>query len=203
MSSFQTRDKFRRPELFLSEILRKGSQGLYSERDENSRVFYRALVVAVDVVGGRLENPDGSGRLTHVIDGRDVDVPATVGPPNPQNSVKARVITAGADQFITNDRLRVFWPFLPEHVSVPIKPGEHVYVMFEDEGFDHGLWVTKVPGHEGVNFVAGQSTFGRSSDTTLVSLFHGPPSSGQELNTDAAASEVLRSDGRLASLFGR
>lgn len=203
MSSQFDRDKFRRPELFLSELLRKGAQGSFSERDENSRVFFRALVVAVDVVGGRLENPGGDGKLTHVINGKSVDVPATVGPLNPMNSVKARVLTDGGDQFTTDNRLRVFWPFFPEHVSIPIKPGEHVYVLFEDEDFQHGLWFSKVSGHHGVNRKTGQSTYTKA-EQGLSGLFPETrsPSPDPDLNTDADAGEVLASDNRLAKLMG-
>ncbi len=194
------REKFRKPELFLSELLRKSAQGNISERDENSRVFYRALVVAVDVQGGRLENEAGTGKLTHVMNGKSVDVPANVGPTNPQNSVKARILTDGFDQFITDDRLRVFWPFFPEHVSIPIKPGEHVYVLFEDEGFQHGLWFSKVSGHEGLNRFAGQKSF--VAESSLANLFPGSEPPAGDLNTDAAAGEVLGADGKLITLFG-
>lgn len=204
MAGQLNRDKFRRPELFLSELLRKSAQGKLSERDDNSRVFYRALVVAVDVVGGRLENPDGQGTLSHVVGGRSIDVPATIGPRNPQNSVKARILTDGADQFIQDDRLRVFWPMFPEHVSVPVKPGEHVYVLFEDEGSQHGLWFSKVSGHEGVNIAPGQSTYSKR-EKGLSGLFPGARARDDEpeLDTDRDASEVLSSGQRLTSLFGR
>ena len=197
-----SREKFRKPELFLSELLRKSAQGRLSERDDNSRVFYRAVVVAVDVNGGRLENSGGDGKLTHVIGGKAIDVPATVGPPNPRNSVKARIVTEGFDQFISDSRLRVFWPFFDEHVSIPIKPGEHVYVLFEDEGFQHGLWFSKVSGHENTNQFQGEKSYLKAG-TGLAGLFPETtaPSSEPDLNTDIDASEVLAGDGRLTALM--
>ena len=63
------------------------------------------------------------------------------------------------DKFATDENLRVFWPFFPESISVPIKPGEHVYVLFEDSQMDHGLWVSKIPGHAGANYAPGKDYF--------------------------------------------
>lgn len=204
MSAPLHREKFRKPELFFSELLKKGAQGTFAERDDNLRVFYRALVVAVDVHGGRLENETGTGKVTHVINGHSFDSVATLGPSNPRNSVKARLMTDGFDQFIGDDRLRVFWPFFPEHLAIPVKPGEHVYVLFEDENFQHGLWFSKVSGHEGLNRFVGESAYTKSSQGGVSDLFPGSDvsSSSEELNTDLEAGEVLASGNRLSSLFG-
>lgn len=193
-----SKDKFRRPEVFLGELLRKGAQGSFLERDENVPFLFRAVVAAVDVEGGKLENPDGAGSVKHTLDGNDFDVPANVGPSNPKNSLKARVISDGFDQFFHDDHLRVFWPFFPEHVALPVKPGEHVYVMFEDQDFQHGLWVSKVAGHEDVNYFRGQDSY--KKQTSLSSKFGDSPEESS-LNTDADAGEA-KPDGRLAKLFG-
>ena len=191
--SFLTRDKFRRPEQFLSELLKKDAQGLFRETDEYSQFLYRAIVVAVDVEGAKLENPNGSGQVSHVVDGKSYSVKANVGPENPRGSVKARITTDGIDQFVSDDRIRVFWPFFPEHISVPIKPGEYVYVVFEDSNMEHGLWVTKIPGHENMNYYKGSSAFAPSNAGSLAAKFPDTSASSnsasQTLDTDKDASE--------------
>src|SRR4051812_44851416 len=126
----QSKERFRRPEIYFRDLLRMSGQGRFLSREEIVPFLYRATVVAVDVMGGKLENPDGSGTVTHVFEDKKLDVQAIVGVENPRNSIKARILTDGFDQFISDDRLRIFWPFYPEHVSIPVKPGEHVYVTF-------------------------------------------------------------------------
>ena len=196
-------DAFFHPERFLAEIIRKGAQGRYVEVDQHPQIYYRATVLAVDVFGGRLENPDASGGIDHVIDGKKVTVNARHGPENPKNSLKARVLTNGLDQFVDDASLKVYWPLFPEHVSVPIKPGEHVYVTFEDIKSRHGLWVNKVPGHEGVNIATGQD-FYRSADADSLSQKF--PDSKDESphpdGTDSAASESAINDLNLPKAFG-
>jgi hypothetical protein len=198
------RDKFRRPELLLNEFLRKGAKGLFRERSEYAPVIFRALVLAVDVVGGQLENPQGTGQVSHEIDGNKYDVDAKIGPKNPQNSIKARVLTDGMDKFYSDENLKVFWPFFPQGVSIPIKPGEHVYVMFEDSDQKHGLWISKVSGHEGMNYAPGANFFVPVSSAPLASKFPDSANISSEektydKNSDAAET---KSGTRLSSLFG-
>lgn len=201
-----SKDRFTKPEIFLAELLRKSAQGSFHERDENVPFLHRASVVAVDVVGGKLENPKGDGKITHKFNGKSIDIPATIGPENPRNSIKARILTGGFDQFFNDDDLRVFWPFFSEHDTSPIKPGEHVYVVFEDSDFQHGLWINRIPGHEGNNFIRGESTFKSDSDDKLASKF--PDSAGASsddsdaFNTDKAAGESRVNNGYLTKLFG-
>lgn len=200
----QSKERFRRPEIFLRDLLKTSGQGRLLLREETVPFLFRATVIAIDVVGGKLENPDGSGTVTHVFDGKKVDVPAIVGVENPRNSIKARIITDGYDQFISDDRLRVFWPFYPEHISVPIKPGEHVYVTFEDSDTEHGLWFSKVPGHENLNFFRGQKSFKEEGEGSLSNKFDDTRQSDSEedaLNTDDQAGESEIDNGRLQDLF--
>lgn len=85
--------------------------------------LYRASVVKIDQLGGALEE----------------------NPPNPKNSIKARIITNARDKDLDDDELSVFWPLFP-HDVMPIKEGEHVYVLFEDsENKTHGLWIARIP----------------------------------------------------------
>ncbi len=89
---------------------------------DDSRVFFRASVVAIDHVGGQFEDR----------------------PKNPKGSVKARVITNGFDAYTSDDDLPVFWPLM-SHALPPVKEKEHVLVVFEDEKREHGFWVTRLP----------------------------------------------------------
>jgi len=201
---FQTIEKFRRPEVFLSELINKSVRGELWDKDENVQVWWRAVVIAIDVEGGLLENPEGEGGLAHVIDKREFEVPANVGPLNPRNSIKARIITAGLDQYDDDDSLRVFWPMFPDHDAMPIKPGEHVYVTFEDTDFQHGLWFGKVPGHQNVNYFRGQDSFEASETARLTSLYDDSAELAEDntaLTTDRDAGERVVS-AALTVLFG-
>lgn len=193
------RDKFLRPDLIVSQLLKKEIQGTIKERDDIDSPFLRALVIAVDVEGGKLENPDGAGSVEHEVDGRSFSVPANVGPENPRNSIKAKMISNGLDKFLADDSLRVFWPFFPEHLQVPIKPGEHVYVVFEGGDMDHGLWFSKIPGHENLNYFRGRDSF-KERESLAEKFPDNPPSQDVQLNTDSASTESKIGD-RLSSLF--
>ena len=48
-------DWFRRPELILADLVKSHAIG------KSNRIFYRATVLAVDEIGGRLQNEDGNG----------------------------------------------------------------------------------------------------------------------------------------------
>lgn len=145
-------EKFRRPSISFAEILRKGAGGMYREKDQYVPFMFRALVIAVDVEGGKLETPDGQpdgSKLTQHVYGPEggllakYDIEPTRGPRNPKNSVRARIVANNMDQFIDDDNLRTFWPLFPG-VDNP-SAGELVYVVFEDEEMTHGLWLAKVP----------------------------------------------------------
>jgi hypothetical protein len=146
-------EKYRRPNISFTEMLKKGVGGQYRERGDYVPTMYRALVIAMDSEGGKLESPDGhpiDGNKLHVIvtsqEGEQLakyDVTPTFGPYNPKNSVRARIMTNNIDQVIPDDELRTYWPLFPG-ADTP-SAGEMVYVMFEDETMHHGLWVAKVP----------------------------------------------------------
>ena len=198
------REKFRRPELLLKEFLRKGAQGAFKENSDASTFLYRALVLAVDVEGGLLENPKGQGKVSHEVGDKKFDVEARIGPKNPQNSIKARILTDGFDKFANDENLRVFWPFFPENISLPVKPGEHVYVLFEDSHQQHGLWVSKIPGHEGVNYAPGASFYTPTQHAPLANAFddtRGASTQEKKFDKDIDAAET-KPGNRLSSLFG-
>jgi hypothetical protein len=112
--------------------------------------LFRAVVVAIDYEGGKLEGPEpgDNGR-------KDTT-------PNPKGSIKARVISKAMDKNTEVEDLPVFWPMFP-HDVMPIKEGEHVYVVFEDATEKtHGLWLSRIPEPHNVsnpNYTPGNKKF--------------------------------------------
>lgn len=107
------------PERILSNMLQDYVNGSL----DDSTFLYRASVVAVDQIGGALETT----------------------PQNPKNSIRARVITNARDKDVADEDLTVFWPIFP-HDIMPVKEGEHVYVIYEDAAVKrHGLWFCRIP----------------------------------------------------------
>jgi hypothetical protein len=204
MSDSQNYDKFHRPELFFAELLQKSASGKLQENGENVRFLYRATVLAVDVLGGKLENPTAVGSVSHSYNNKSVTFLSKIGPENPRNSIKARVLTDSLDGVTADEDLKIFWPLFPEHIMVPIKPGEHVYVIFEDTNFQHGLWLCKIPGHEGVNFVKGQSKFESDSSQSLSNKFSdssGLAAQNETEKTDETEGGVESKSSKLGKLF--
>lgn len=136
----------------------------YSEgKLDKNRIFYRAIIVDVDTEGGKLESR----------------------PPNPPNSIRARIYTDGLDANTPDSALTIFYPLFPSHISPPIDTNEHVYVMFEDESKSNGVWVTTVPVHRDVNY--GDPELKRLASDVIKSsnVFEGTtPSSNQKTNYD-------------------
>ena len=61
---------------------------------------------------------------------------------------------------ISDDDLGVFWPFFPnDFISSPLSPGEHALITFEDMYNVNGLWLCRVPGHEGQNEFIGINSY--------------------------------------------
>ena len=150
-------DWFRRPELILGKMITE-----YARGDSLARKHYhRAVVLAVDPIGGKLQNQDGRGMFDSVgSDGIVRQLPAIVGPSNPRWSIKARILTDGFDRLLDDAQVRVFWPFLPQdQIGIAIAPGEHVYVVFEGQGMDHGMWMCRVSGHESANIFVGSDSY--------------------------------------------
>jgi hypothetical protein len=56
----------------------------------------------------------------------------------PRNSVVASIISDG-NQF--SKEAKIYYPFFSSHLSLPVKPGEHVWV-FEDR--EYGYWLSRV-----------------------------------------------------------
>lgn len=203
MANNEFLDRWKRPETFFYELIKDGSRNDFVRREENSKVFYRALVVAVDVFGGKLENETGDGSILTEINGEEIELQANIGPNNPKNSVKARILTDYSDQLKSNDDLFVFWPFMPEHDMLPIKVGEHVYVLFEDQNFNHGLWLGKVSGHNNVNFFNGNNSYEPYDRDRLLNSFNETLRENKEIDNEAVLGGRLAKNNRNKfKLFG-
>lgn len=175
-------ESIRSPELLLTDILQREARG-ESGRHE---LLHRATVLAVDLEGGRLQNKSGAGSLT--VGGQTFD--AIVGVDNPRGAIKARILTNGFDRLTDDSDVRIFWPVLPfDQIGLPVAPGEHVYVLFEGTGYDHGLWLSRVSGHESANvFIGSESYTAPSSQPSAMDSFEpNPPSYRRD---DAYASQA-------------
>ena len=120
------------PSRILNNLLRDYVDG----RLGSSRVLYRAVAVKIDHIGSQFLDQES---------------------PNPKNSIQARVISDGLDMHTSDEDLIVFWPFFP-HDTMPVKEGEHIYVIFEDERRSHGLWISRISEPDGIdnlNYVDG------------------------------------------------
>jgi len=138
------------PERILNKLLRDYVEG----RLGNSPPIQKASVLQVDIVGASIAGPD-------------TDRPDE--PPNPRNSVLARVITDSADRYTPDEQLPVFWPLFT-HDVLPIKEGEHVYVIFEDLEQTHGFWLGRVPEPKDIhnlNLTPGTKRYTEDSDNDL------------------------------------
>src|SRR6478672_2576590 len=105
------------PDQILSNLIND-----YVDGELDDKVFLlRASVVEIDTVGGQFETD----------------------PPNPKNSIRAQVISQRLNFTTQTEDLPVFYPLFP-YLIQPIKEKEHVYVIFEDETYQSGLWLTRI-----------------------------------------------------------
>lgn len=183
---------YRRPEIVLADLLSRAAR---DEIPEDDHQILRALVLAVDPDGGVLENKDGTGSYgARGTDGRRMSLTAGIGPANPAGSVKARILTDGLDRLRADQDLRVFWPLHPQdQLAIPISPGEHVYVMFEGRRLEHGLWISRVSGHESAgSFMGSDSYTAPSAASSAMDSFE--PNQPQYSRDDASASMAPAKD---------
>jgi len=125
-------------------------------------LFYRAVVVEV------------LNDLSRLTDERLAELKASVSNPTlidaaPRNSTIVRIISGAADRKGASAIL--CYPFLPPYLSLPIKPGEQVWIMFENESVSMamGYWFWRItePVHvDDVNYTHGDRKFSSSSTPT-------------------------------------
>ena len=150
-----TQYEMRNPDKILSNLINDYVEGVF----DDYRWLHRAVVLRIDYIGGQFEtNPD-----------------------NPKGSIIARRVSDGADRYTSNEDLGTYYPFFPFGLS-PVKEGEHVYVMFEDEDEEHGLWITRIPEPKNVdskNITPGVAKFihfsrdGRVNDNNAEAIVQG------------------------------
>ncbi len=185
-------DWYRRPEMILGEVLQRAAR-----EDHKERTYYKAVVLAVDLEGGKLQNPDGAGSVrVSLRDGSEKSYKSMVGPNNPRGSIKARVLSDGLDRLLADDDLRVFWPMFPQDLSgTPATPGEHVYVIFDGDGTEHGLWISRVAGHESAGSADGTLTYtAPSSPESAMDVFE---ENGPEYARDDASAGLAPTNGAM------
>lgn len=181
-------EKYRRPELVLSDLLNERI------RDATPAGFrlLRAVVLAVDLEGAKLQNKAGSGTFQAVdVDGKKVDHQASVGPDNPRGAIQARILTDGLDRFRPSSASRIFWPFFPvDQLSFPVCPKEHVYVLFEDRDESHGLWLSRVSGHDSSNFYVGSNSY-QEIGSSAIDSFETKDDTYEKSDADAGLSSPV------------
>jgi len=196
-------ESIRRPELVLGDLLKKHARGEIVTSDFLPKILYRAVVLAVDVEGGKLSGANiGNDTVNGVgVDGRERDYTRISGPSNPRGSIKAIVIDSARDSFYDEDSARILWPFFPnDQMSLPVSPGEHVYCIFEDELMEHGLWVCRVSGHDTANVSKG-ADFLSGDKKQLNDLFSGEKSKTEIRTSDDVSTRIKPSRKRLVKLF--
>ena len=95
----------------------------------------------------------------------------------PRNSIIARrVLHAGSS---ASEKVMVLYPFFPPHLSFPAKPGEHVWVMFENptaSAHEIGYWMSRIvqPNYvEDMNYTHADRQFDGSFLPGLSDVFEG------------------------------
>jgi hypothetical protein len=111
----------------LSDVLQNNSRGM----DSPERLLYRAVVMDIDTVGGKFTTARNfpSGDFL-----------------NPKNSILAKVFTRNVDTYEDEESYTLCCPLFPQHLGIPLKIGEHVYVIFEDPiSKNFALWISRPP----------------------------------------------------------
>jgi hypothetical protein len=95
----------------------------------------------------------------------------------PRNSILAQRVLDGTAP--SADPPMLLYPLMPSHIAVPCKPGEHVWVMFENldaQYSDVGYWMWKIvsPGHvDDVNHTHAPRAFDQSFIQSSKDAFDG------------------------------
>lgn len=110
----------------------------------------------------------------------------------PRNSIIARPVMNGAESGM---KAMVLYPFFPPHLSLPAKPGEHVWVMFENPdatSTEIGYWMCRiVQPHfvEDVNYTHADRQFDKSFLPGISDVFEGSDEPVYEFRNGAVDSK--------------
>lgn len=95
----------------------------------------------------------------------------------PRNSIIARRVMGPGSS--ASEKVMVLYPMLPPHISLPSKPGEHVWVMFENpsaQSHEIGYWVCRIVAPhfvEDVNYTHSDRQFDSSFLPGIADVFEG------------------------------
>lgn len=105
------------------------------------RVFQRAIVV--DVIYDPISQAQELSSRYAPIDGASQLLNSGLLSTAPRNSLIARVVSGGVDR--RSQTPSIFFPAL-SFTHEPIKPGEYVWVFYEDpeNSLDHGFWLSRI-----------------------------------------------------------
>ena len=96
----------------------------------------------------------------------------------PRNSILAYNISAADSE--GKQRPELFFPFFPAHIAFPAKPGEHVWIFYDNVGGnDIGYWLFRKPSYrqvDDVNYTAAER------EIPVAALQSANESSGKELS---------------------
>ncbi len=107
----------------------------------------------------------------------------------PRNSIIARRVLGPGTS--ASEKVMVLFPFFPPHLSLPAKPGEHVWAMFEHPGAksnDLGYWMCRIvqPNFvEDVNYTHADRQFDKSFLPGLSDSFEGTEQTKYEFRNGA------------------
>lgn len=90
----------------------------------------------------------------------------------PKNAIIGQMISGGDG--LGTQTFKIFFPLFPPHIAMPLKPGEQVFVIFEDPFLDSdfGFYTGRIPegiGVDDINYTHGERRYDPLMDPTNVS----------------------------------
>lgn len=99
--------------------------------------FEKGVVIAI------YTGPDSLSEISLQLTKARIDIPIER---IPRNSVVVRRISRGLDQ--GGDSYSLCFPFFSSHISMPVKPAEVVWVIFDRDNKTTGYWLSRVHGDQ-------------------------------------------------------
>jgi hypothetical protein len=116
----------------------------------------------------------------------------------PRNSIIARRVMGNGSG--ASEKVVVLWPGVPSHISMPAKPGEHVWGFFENpvaKSNDLGYWLWKIaqPHHvDDQNYTHADRTLDPSFVPGLSDVFEGTADPKYEFHNGAVGKDTESGD---------